>query len=96
MAKENENNNSDDWLWVIVNDKDADGHYLGLYDEDRDINFIPAFKNKNTANDCFLDLPRGKGEKYEVQAVHIDELKEDADKADFSVVLVDQDGKIIK
>ncbi len=96
MAKDKENNNSDGWLWVIVNVKDTDGHYLGLYDEQRDVDFIPAFANKDAANDCFLDLPREKGEKYEVQAVHIDELKEDADKAEFSVVLVDQDGKIIK
>ncbi len=96
MTKEMENNNSDGWLWVIVNVKETDGHYLGLYDEQRDVDFIPAFASKDAANDCFLELPREKGEKYEVQAVHIDELKEDADKAEFSVVLVDQDGKIIK
>ena len=96
MAKATESNNSEGWLWVVVNDKDSDGHYLGLYDEEQDINFIPAFPSKEAANDCFLQLPREKGKKYEVQAVHIDELTRDAEEAGFSVALVDANGRIIK
>ena len=88
--------NSEGWLWVVVYDKDTDGHYLGLYDEEQDVNFIPAFDSKEAANDCYLDLPKEKGRKYEVQAVHIEELTRDAEKAGFTVALVNQDGKIVK
>ena len=39
---------------------------------------------------------REKGKKYEVQAVHIEELSKDAEKAGFGVAIVDGDGKIVK
>ncbi len=87
---------SEGWLWVVVYDKDKDGHYLGLYDEEQNVNFIPAFESKEAANDCFLDLPREKGKKYEVQAVHVEELNKDAEKAGFAVAIVGADGKIAK
>ena len=90
------NSSGEGWLWVVVSDKDKDGHYLGLYDEGQDMNFIPAFESKEAANDCFLQLPREKGKKYEVQAVHIEELTKDAEKSGFAVAIVDADGKIIK
>lgn len=96
MSESIENGASEGWLWVVVSDKDSEGHYLGLYDEGQDVNFIPAFENKEAANECFLQLPREKGKKYEVQAVHIDELTEDAEKAGFAIAIVDGDGKIVK
>ena len=89
-------NGGEGWLWVVVSDKETEGHYLGLYDEEQDVNFIPAFESKEAANDCFLQLPREKGKKYEVQAVHIEELTKDAEKAGFSVAIVNGDGKIVK
>ena len=91
-----ESNGGEGWLWVVVSDKDTDGHYLGLYDDEQEVNFIPVFESKEAANDCFLQLPREKGEKYEVQAVHIEELTKDAEKAGFSIAIVDGDGKIVK
>ena len=81
---------------MVVSDKEAEGHYLGLYDEEQDVNFIPAFESKEAANDCFLQRQREKGKKYEVQAVHIEELTKDAEKAGFSVAIVNGDGKIVK
>jgi len=91
-----DSNGGEGWLWVVVSDKEEEGHYLGLYDEEQDVNFIPAFESKEAANDCFLQLPREKGKKYEVQAVHIEELTKDAEKAGFSVAIVNGDGKIVK
>ena len=90
------NNNTEGWVWVVVSEKGEGGHYLGLYDEEKKINFIPAFPSKEAANDCFTSLPREKGKKYEVQAVHIEELSRDAEEGGFTVALVDSDGKIIK
>jgi len=94
MEKSTENKNSEGWVWVVVYDKDTDGHYLGLYDEEEDVHFIPAFSSKEDANDCYLNLPREKGKKYEIQAVHIDELTEDAEKSGFVVAMLDTEGKV--
>ena len=96
MNESTGNNSGEGWLWVVVSDKDTDGHYLGLYDEGQDVNFIPAFESREAANDCFLQLPRAKGKKYEVQAVHIDELTQDAEKSGFAIAIVDGDSKIIR
>jgi hypothetical protein len=96
MDKVMDSNGGEGWLWVVVSDKETEGHYLGLYDEEQEVNFIPAFESKEAANDCFLQLPREKGKKYEVQAVHIEELTKDAEKAGFSVAIVNGEGKIVK
>jgi hypothetical protein len=84
------------WVYVFVCDPGTEESFLGLYNNDKDVNFIPAFQSKEEANDCFLTLPREKGKKYELQAVHIDELHETATKNGFAVALVDSDGKVIK
>jgi len=85
-----------DWVYVFVCDPGSEESFLGLYSEDEDLNLIPAFRSKEDANDCFLSLPREKGKKYELQAVHIDELNEDAEKNGFLVTMVNSDGKILK
>ncbi|MGB3210959.1 MAG: hypothetical protein WBB19_09675 [Desulforhopalus sp.] len=84
------------WVYVFVCDPGNDESFLGLYDADKGINFIPAFRSKDEANDCFLNLPREKGKKYELHAIHIEELDEDATRNGFTVALVDSDGKIVK
>ena len=63
-----------DWVYVFVCNPGKDESFLGFYNADKDVNFIPAFQSKEDANDCFLTLPREKGKKYELQAVHVEEL----------------------
>lgn len=89
-------NFADDWVFVFVCDPGPNEYYFGLYNEEKDLNFIPAFKTREEANDCFLELPRKKGVKHECQAVHVDEINEAAEKNGFVVTLVDSDGKVIK
>ncbi len=83
------------WLYVFVCNPGKDETFLGLYNAEKDVNFIPAFKSKEDANDCFLTLPREKGKKYELQAVHVEELEDIASKNGFAVTLVDSEGKVI-
>jgi hypothetical protein len=90
-----EKKTGEQWVYVFVCGSDSDESFLGLYDKGKDCNFIPAFRSKEDANDCFLSLPREKGKKYELQAVHIEELNEDATRNGFMVAMVDSDGKII-
>ncbi len=92
---EQEKEQVDVWVYVFICDPGAEESFLGLYNKDKDVNFIPAFQTKEEANDCFLELPRQKGKKYELQAIHIEELHEMATKSGFAVALVDSDGKVI-
>lgn len=85
-----------EWVYVFVGKEGEIENLLGLYDETTQMNFIPTFASKDDAQDCFLSLPREKGKKYEVQAVHIEELNEQAEKNNFLVAMVDKDGKIIR
>jgi len=82
------------WVYVFVCDPGKDESLLGLYNTEKEVNFIPAFRTKE--DDCFLTLPRQKGKKYELQAIHIEELQETATKNDFAVALVDSEGQVIK
>jgi Protein of unknown function (DUF3110) len=84
------------WVYVVVCDPGKNEQFFGLYNKEKDIDFIPAFPSKDAANDCFLTLPKEKGRKYEIQAIHIEELHRDAEKNGFVVAMVDNDGNIIK
>jgi len=92
----NQSKNKQGWVYAFVCNPGADESFLGLYSESNDLNFIPAFQTKEEANDCFLSLPREKGKKYELQAVHIEELTKDAENNGYAVVMVDGEGKIIE
>ncbi|MDR3629396.1 MAG: hypothetical protein P4L42_03585 [Desulfocapsaceae bacterium] len=84
------------WVYVVVCDPGKNENFLGLYDKEMKIDFIPTFPTKDAANDCFLTMPKEKGRKYEVQAVHIEELTDVAAKNGFIVAMVDHDGHIIR
>ena len=88
--------NAEGWVYAVVCTQENNHHFLGLHNDEKDIDFIPVFESKEAANDCFLQLPREKGKTYEVQAVHIEELYEDAEKNGFSVALFDEDGAVVK
>lgn len=91
-----EGKNSEGWVYVFVCDPGKKESYLGLYNEEKEVQFIPAFQSREEANDCFLEIPRERGRKYELQAVHIEELIENAEKNDFEVALVDSKGQVVK
>lgn len=90
-----EKSNAEEWVFVFVCDPGPSETYFGLYNEEKDLNFIPVFRTREEANDCFLELPRKKGVKHECQAVHVEEITEAAEKNGFVVALVDSDGKVI-
>lgn len=92
---EEKNAEAGNWVYVFVCNPGKEENFLGLHNTEKEVDFIPAFQTKEDANDCFLTLPREKGKKYELQAVHIEELHEIAVKSGFSVALVDSDGKVI-
>jgi hypothetical protein len=90
-----ENEYAKDWVYVFICDPGPKETFLGLYNKEKDVNFIPAFRSKEDANDCYLDMPREKGKKYELQAVHVEELFDSASKSGFVVALVDGKGNVL-
>ncbi len=91
-----ENTHSTGWVYVFVCEPGPEETFLGLSDEDEQLHLLPAFRSREDANDCFLNLPREKGKKYELQAVHLDELVATAEGNGFTVTLVDGEGKIVR
>lgn len=89
-----EKNGGLDWVYVYVAGSEGSESFLGLYNDALEVDFIPAFANKEAAEACYLTLPRAKGFKYEVQAVLMEELRRDAEANGFIVAMVDEDGKI--
>ena len=87
---------SDTWIWVIVQNPGANEQFLGQHDEKTNVSFIPAFHQKDVAQQCLLQLTTEKKKKYEVQAIFFKELAKDAAKNDFMIFMLDEDGKILE
>ncbi len=86
----------DTWIWVVVQDPGGDEQFLGQLDEENNISFIPAFFQKEDAEQCFLQLHRKKGIKYEIQAIFFDELSKDASKHGFLIFMLNAEGEILE
>ena len=69
---------------------------MGQLDEQTNESFIPAFYQKEDAQQCLLHLTTEKGTKYEVQAIFYEELVKDAAQNNFMVIMLNADGKILK
>jgi hypothetical protein len=86
----------DDWLYVAVEDPGGNEKFVGLHDETAGVSYIPAFESKEEALTCLVNMPRRNGMKYEVQAVLLESLREDARNNGFLIFLSDGQGKVIK
>ena len=86
----------DTWIWVIVQDPGGNERFLGQFDEEHNISFIPAFFQKEDAQRCFLQLHRQKGLKYEIQAIFFDELSKNASKQGFLIFMLNAEGGILE
>ena len=84
------------WVWVVVQDPSGNEQFLGQHDKQENISFIPAFHSKEEAQQCFLNLARQKGRKYEVQAILYEELAKDAAANGFMIFLLDENGDVLK
>jgi len=84
------------WIWVVVQNPGPNEKFLGQHDEDQNVSFIPAFFEKDHAQQCLIHMTTQKGDKYEVQAILFGELVKDASKNSFMIFMLDADGKILK
>ena len=88
--------NADTWIWVVVQDPGGNEHFVGQYNKETDVSFIPAFYQKEDAEQCLIHIPRQKGKKYEVQAVLFEDLSQDALKNGFNIFMLSAEGDILQ
>ena len=88
--------NADSWIWVIVQNPGGNEQFLGQYDDKKDLAFIPAFYEKDMANQCLGRLITEKGTKYEAQAILYEELVKDAAQHGFFIFMLNADGEILE
>ncbi|MBL0700872.1 MAG: hypothetical protein JJV92_08325 [Desulfosarcina sp.] len=83
------------WVFVVIQNPGVDELVAGLHDQDSGIDFIPAFKEKEEAAECFINMPREAGNRYEVQAMFLEDLENYASKNNFMIFFLDKQGKIL-
>jgi len=88
--------NPDTWIWVIVQEPGGNEQFLGQHDDKKDVSFIPAFYEKDIAQQCLIQLITEKGKKYEAQAILFEELAKDAAQHGFSIFMLNADGEILE
>ena len=86
----------DTWIWVVVQNPGPNEQFLGQEYQDENVSFIPAFFEKEDAQQCLVHMTTQKGDKYEVQAVFFSELVETAAKNNFMVFMLNADGEIME
>ena len=86
------------WYYVIVqNPGISNEQFVGYTDKETKASFIPAFKTKEIAQQCFLIMPKDiMNNKYEIQAIIKDDLINQAKKNDYEVFLLDDKGSILE
>ena len=86
--------NPETWVWVVVQDPGGREQYLGQRDSGEDLDFIPAFLQKEDAQQCFPQMLKAKGRKYEIQAILLEELAKDAARHGFMIFMLNADGAV--
>lgn len=84
------------WVWVVVQDPGKNEQFMGLHDKDRDVSFIPTFLTKEEALQCFINMTREKGHKYEAQAILYEELAHDSAENGFMLFIMNGAGEVLE
>jgi len=84
------------WVWVVVQDPGENERFMGQHDPEKNESFIPAFIEKEAAEDGLTFLPRGRGHKYEVQAILLAELSHHAAENEFMLFILDGSGEVLE
>ena len=83
------------WVWVMVQNPGGNEQFFGLNDDEAGISFIPVFLEKETALQCFINMPREAGEKYEAQAIRYEYLADQVARNGFVLYVLDGDGQVL-
>lgn len=88
----------DTWYYIIIQNPETAGEeFVGYTDKKTGSTFIPAFKTKEIAQQCFLIMPKDiMNHKYEAQAVIKEDLMTLAQKNGYGVFLMDDKGRVLE
>ncbi len=88
----------ENWYYVIVQDPETSTEELvGFIEENTNEKFLPVFKTKQDAEDCFTLMPRDVfTKKYDSQAIIEEDLLLAAIENGHKIYLLDEKGLIIK
>ena len=84
------------WVWVVIQNPGPNEQFLGQHYPDDNVSFIPAFFEKEDAQQCLVHMTTEKGSKYEIQAIFFKELAQSAGKNNFKIFLLNADGEILE
>ena len=87
---------ADSWLYVVIQKMGVNEKIVGQTDTEHDLAYIPAFKNKEVAQQAMFHLQLERKSKYEVQAVIYEDLASHAREGGFVIFVLDEEGKIIE
>ncbi len=92
-----ENQTNENWYYVIIQDPASETEqYVGFSDSQSNERFIPTFKTKENAKQCFALMPKDIfNGKYAVQAVIEEDLLKVAKDNDHTLYLLDEKGTIL-
>ena len=86
----------EEWVFIVIQNPGVNEHIAGMQDQETNVDFIPTFKKKEEAAECFINMPREAGNKYEVQAIIFEDLKAYAVENNFIIFFLDKQGKILE
>ncbi len=84
------------WLYVAILKAGPSEQIVGQTDTEQDISFIPAFLDKESAQQAMFHLHLEKKKKYEVQAMIFEDLARHASENGFLVFVLDEEGKVLE
>ena len=84
------------WVYAFVQNPGADEKIVGQHDLEQDVAFIPAFLDKESAQQGIIQMPCEKGNKYEVQAIIYEDLANYAAANNFLIFILNAEGKVIQ
>ncbi len=97
LMNENETRpaNAENWVYVLVQDPDAEAQILGQQETKTGLAYVPVFRDKDAALALAPHLVKPLGHRYEVQAIMYDDLASYARGNGFWLFFVDDQGKVI-
>ena len=84
------------WLYVVILTAGPSEQIVGQTDSEHDISFIPAFLDKESAQQALFHLHLEKKNKYEVQAMIYEDLARHAAENGFLVFVLDEEGRVLE
>ena len=83
------------WVYVLVQNPGANENIIAHNDAETNILFIPAFFDKDAAQQGILHIPKESGHKYEIQAIIFEDLERYATEGQSLIFFLDGEGNII-